>query len=227
MGDNNNRSGGKPRVEISGKSSYQEQRYFPPLPKLPDLPPMPVFGQFNYESWVKDWENCVRKWEDDVDQYFMETERWYDENYNTRTYAENGYIFHEAISKDGRVKILSKMKLNSYDNYSKTVIWMDGEKVYESATEERSRFEPGTVTRETAAVRTPTVTRTTRSTNSRRYTSSKRTTRATTSAPYSYDYYLKEEKRMVRKGCCGCLIIMLIMIAIIIFAVIGVISVIF
>lgn len=172
----------------------------PEFPSLPELPPIPTFDFSSYDRWVKEWEASVRKWEMDVERYQVESKKWYDENYDTTNYIdEDGFSVYESVSKDGKSRIVMKMKFDHNNDYSRTTIWMEGKKVFDN---ERGRTVISTSTDNFSESRTVVTPRSTSTT----YTTSRRR---------------RSYRRRQNSGCCGCLIITLIMIAIIFLAIIG------
>lgn len=176
----------------------------PEFPSLPELPPMPTFDFSSYDRWIEEWEANVRKWEMDVNQYQVDSKKWYDENYDTTNYIdEDGFSVYESVSKDGKSRIVMKMKFDNNWDYSRTTIWMEGKKVFDN--ERGGRTVISTSTDNFSESRTVVTPRST----STIYTTSRRR---------------RSNRRRRNRGCCGCLIITLITTAIIFLAIIGLIS---
>lgn len=204
-GDKNNQliPSQSPRPSAQTSTNPYRSTSFPEIPALPELPPMPTFNFSDYNNWIKELEASMKKWEADMENYRLETQKWYDENYDTANYIDDeGFSVYEAVSKDGRYRIVMKVKSYSNEYYSSTRIWLDGEEVYSSGKKESQ-----TTSKSSAGSRARSTVVTTRQT-----TPEYRTTR------YQKRYSKKSSEN---SGCCGCLIIMLIIAAVIILAVIG------
>lgn len=116
-----------------------------PFPKIPEIPEMPKMPEISMEplshvdlkEWQKEWQKSVDNWENEVQKYQYEQNLWFNEKYDTKTYVdENGYDVTESVSKDGKHRMIMKTKSTGNGNIkSRTIIWLNGQKVHESERE--------------------------------------------------------------------------------------------